>query len=157
LLSNGVSSAGEIAEISGVPRSRTYDVLEGLEKAGFVIQKLEDHNISISAQNIVKARPLTYPEMVVATSNAMGVITDSGGLQKEAFLLKTPCVTLRSETEWVETSQYGKNLVVLNPSPSQVNAFINNVNSEDWGTRTPYGSGNAAHNVANELENRGNE
>lgn len=40
LLSRGISSAGEIAEISGVPRSRTYDVLEGLEKRGFVIQKL---------------------------------------------------------------------------------------------------------------------
>ena len=40
LLSKGISSAGEIAEISGVPRSRTYDVLESLEKQGFVIQKL---------------------------------------------------------------------------------------------------------------------
>jgi HTH-type transcriptional regulator, sugar sensing transcriptional regulator len=40
LLSKGISSAGEIAEISGVPRSRTYDVLESLEKRGFVIQKL---------------------------------------------------------------------------------------------------------------------
>lgn len=40
VLSKGVSSAGEIAEISGVPRSRTYDVLESLEKAGFVIEKL---------------------------------------------------------------------------------------------------------------------
>ena len=40
LLSKGISSAGEIAEISNVPRSRTYDVLESLEKRGFVIQKL---------------------------------------------------------------------------------------------------------------------
>ena len=40
LLSKGVSSAGEVAELSGVPRSRTYDVLESLEKRGFVIQKL---------------------------------------------------------------------------------------------------------------------
>ena len=40
LLSRGISSAGEIAEISSVPRSRTYDVLESLEKSGFVIQKL---------------------------------------------------------------------------------------------------------------------
>jgi UDP-N-acetylglucosamine 2-epimerase (non-hydrolysing) len=122
-----------------------------------LIQKLEDHDISISAQNIVKASPLTYPEMVVATSNAMGVITDSGGLQKEAFLLKTPCVTLRSETEWVETTKYGKNLVGLNPSPNQVNSFINEVNSTRWGEEVPYGTGNAASNVASELENRENE
>ena len=40
LLSKGVASAGEIAEMSGVPRSRTYDVLESLEKAGFAISKL---------------------------------------------------------------------------------------------------------------------
>src|SRR3989338_4316946 len=41
LLSKGAASAGEIAELSGVPRSRTYDVLESLEKQGFVIQKLD--------------------------------------------------------------------------------------------------------------------
>ena len=41
LLSKGIATAGEIATISGVPRSRTYDVLEGLEKRGFVIIKLE--------------------------------------------------------------------------------------------------------------------
>src|SRR3989344_4237035 len=40
LLSKGIASAGEVAELSGVPRSRTYDVLESLEKRGFVIQKL---------------------------------------------------------------------------------------------------------------------
>src|SRR5210317_1680524 len=40
LLGKGIASAGEIAEISGVPRSRTYDVLEGLEKRGFAISKL---------------------------------------------------------------------------------------------------------------------
>ena len=40
LLSKGLASAGEVAELSGVPRSRTYDVLEGLEKQGFAIMKL---------------------------------------------------------------------------------------------------------------------
>jgi sugar-specific transcriptional regulator TrmB len=40
LLSKGIASAGEIAEISGVPRSRAYDVLEGLEKRGFALERL---------------------------------------------------------------------------------------------------------------------
>ncbi|QOR69763.1 UDP-N-acetylglucosamine 2-epimerase (non-hydrolyzing) [Ruania alkalisoli] len=48
-------------------------------------------------------QPLPYPEMVRAIIHSAGVVTDSGGLQKEAFLLGKPCTTLRTETEWVET------------------------------------------------------
>lgn len=47
--------------------------------------------------------PLGYPEMVAAIAASAGVVTDSGGLQKEAYLLGTPCTTLRTETEWTET------------------------------------------------------
>jgi UDP-N-acetylglucosamine 2-epimerase (non-hydrolysing) len=47
--------------------------------------------------------PLSYPQTVAAMRNAVAVVTDSGGLQKEAALLSTPCITARHETEWVET------------------------------------------------------
>ena len=56
--------------------------------------------------------PLGYRDMVALTAGASAVVTDSGGLQKEAAWLGVPCVTIRDQTEWVETVEDGWNVVV---------------------------------------------
>jgi UDP-N-acetylglucosamine 2-epimerase (non-hydrolysing)/UDP-GlcNAc3NAcA epimerase len=62
--------------------------------------------------SVVLTPPLGYVELTALMCNSRAVLTDSGGLQKEAYLAAVPCVTLRSNTEWTETVAAGWNVLV---------------------------------------------
>lgn len=95
--------------------------------------------------------PVGYLDMLTLISHSDKVITDSGGLQKEAFMLEKPCITLRNETEWVETVDCGWNKLA-GLGGNKVKDLINY--RPDTGNRPLfYGKGDAAKRIVNIIKN----
>lgn len=93
--------------------------------------------------------PAGYAEMMGLTRNARAVLTDSGGLQKEAYWLGVPCVTLRDETEWVETVAAGWNVLAGSSADRIVSAATDAARPA---VRLPlYGDGNTAARIVSLL------
>jgi UDP-N-acetylglucosamine 2-epimerase (non-hydrolysing) len=116
-----------------------------------LVARCAEFGIDLSAGALRTAAPLTYPEMVGAVLAARAVVTDSGGLQKEAYLLGTPCITLRTETEWPETLADGWN-VLLPGLEGLATSVLRPVPGAERGH--PYGDGRAAHQVVEVLAKR---
>lgn len=107
------------------------------------------HGIALDQGSLRSIEPLAYPQLINAVQNSAGVVTDSGGLQKEAFLLRVPCTTVRPETEWVETVELGWNTLV-SANLNQLGAAVMR-RAPAATDATPYGSGQAAQQVATVL------
>lgn len=97
-------------------------------------RKMLDH-YELSCEPLILSPPVSYREMSYLIRSASHVYTDSGGLQKEACFHRTPCTTLRSETEWPETIESGWNRLWKQP------AFL------PRRSITGFGDGNAADKI----------
>ncbi|MEX1141832.1 MAG: UDP-N-acetylglucosamine 2-epimerase (non-hydrolyzing) [Thermoleophilaceae bacterium] len=102
-----------------------------------------------AAAHVVLTPPLGYLDFLQLAANARAVLTDSGGVQKEAYLLGVPCVTLRDTTEWVETVEAGWNVLVDLDRDAAVAALDRRPPADERSEL--YGGGTAAERVADVL------
>ncbi len=141
-------------------RDRMHGILQGLEGAGLPVIlplhprtriKLQQMGLNLPT-NVNAVEPVGYLEMIWLEANCKLVATDSGGVQKEAYFHKVPCVTLRDETEWVELVEVGANRLTGSDAARIASGIIEASYTDggiSWGNL--YGDGNAAHKTASTL------
>jgi UDP-N-acetylglucosamine 2-epimerase len=87
---------------------------------------LEKYKLKDKYSNIHYVDPMNYSTMISHIKSAKMIVTDSGGIQKESYILRTPCITLRNTTEWIETTQLGWNVIVPSLTKKDILNTINN-------------------------------
>ena len=142
-LSNIIKALAEIAKTTDVvlplhPRTRNIIESQGLEE---------------QLGNIKIIEPISYLEMLRLEMSAQLVLTDSGGVQKEAYFNYAPCVTMRDETEWVETIEIGANELV-GADYGAIIAAVKRAQAKDISSlEQVYGDGKASQKIIDELLN----
>jgi UDP-GlcNAc3NAcA epimerase len=127
----------------------------GLDKLGYTIvfpvhprtaAFIKAHDVTLPS-NIKRLPPVSYFQMLQLEKNALAILTDSGGVQKEAFFLQVPCLTLRKETEWMESVGAGWNwLVGLDPDAIE-EGLRKHLNGAVRSLRSCFGGGKAAERI----------
>ena len=107
-------------------------------RTGQLIKTIQDNY-----KNIKFIEPVGYSDMINLEKNAIAVLTDSGGMQKEAYFAKVPCITLRKETEWVETLDGGWNRIV-GTDPEKIRSAIETNFNADIEQKNYFGDGQSA-------------
>ena len=141
-------------EANAVPE-RLGRILEGLrrldEQVVFPVHPrtrkvLEDAGLE-TPPNVRLLRPLGYLDFTALASQARVIATDSGGLQKEAYWLRVPCVTLRPSTEWIDTVHAGANTLLDPDRPGDLGALLTTARFPDDAPEL-YGDAGAASHIA---------
>ena len=138
---------------------RLEAIVEGLSNAPLPVvlpihprteNRLKEYGLWERATDIITiVDPVGYLDFVRLLDASARVATDSGGVQKEAFYLDTPCVTMREETEWIETVECGWNVLVGADREQIVEAL--QAEQETKAQATPYGDGTAAEAIVEVL------
>lgn len=104
---------------------------------------MDSYGLSEHVNGVRLIDPVPFLDMVRLEQSAKVIFTDSGGVQKEAYFFRVPCITLRDETEWVETVEAGYNVLVGANSQAMILALNNGLQYKEF-SRALYGDGRAA-------------
>jgi UDP-N-acetylglucosamine 2-epimerase len=149
-LAAGAYVAATIHREANVEPVRLARIVEGLGKIGelvvFPAHPRTRSRLPELPPNVMLVDPLGYLDMAALSSQARVIVTDSGGLQKEAYWYGVPCVTARPSTEWVDTVELGANVLV----DDDPNALATAVQQAVLPAGLPqlYGDGHASEHVA---------
>jgi UDP-GlcNAc3NAcA epimerase len=114
---------------------------------------IEKNGISYKKAKVTLIDPVGYLEMIYLLENCSFVMTDSGGLQKEAFFFEKPCLTLRDETEWVELVENNFNIIVGSEKNTIIAGFEKLKTLQNDFSVNLYGAGEAGKNIINAILN----
>ncbi len=110
-----------------------------------------DHGLERLLEALTVVEPLSFLDMVALEQAARVILTDSGGVQKEAFFYRVPCITMRDETEWVETVELGWNQIVGASRQRILEAFANAAGGRSSDSHAPYGDGFASRTILEKI------
>jgi len=118
-------------------------------------QSIEKFNLSNLLVGLNVIEPIGYKEIVCLQKKASLIITDSGGIQKEAYLQGTPCITVRKETEWIELIQKGYSILA---DPGKTNSILNSIEKQlpkkiDNNNHLLYGDGHTSDQIVKKIIN----
>lgn len=131
--------------------SRTIPIIMPLHPRTRTV--FEKHYPNLLKDTYIKLiEPVGFLDMVMLEKHAALIITDSGGVQKEAFFYNIPCITLRGETEWVETVELRWNTLIKPHDPDEIyELIVKSLDTYGLSNHYPYGKGNAANLIAKHL------
>ncbi len=112
---------------------------------------LADQGLIAFMKGVNIVAPLAFLDMIRLEQSASVIVTDSGGVQKEAFFYGIPCITMRDETEWVETVELGWNQLV-GANRNQILAALSDSHNQRSQSAKPYGDGKASEKILNIIE-----
>jgi UDP-N-acetylglucosamine 2-epimerase len=115
------------------------------------VKYVQRHGLKFS-DDVRVIQPVSYLEMIVLEGHARLILTDSGGVQKEAYWFSVPCITLRDETEWVETVESGWNILTGADKQRIIDGVKHSYRARHVSPKSVYGNSSAANQICEILQ-----